>query len=119
MVTLLSPPPADLLPAVDVAVDRAATAMTDAQRGDGTAERDGAQLRYAHRHEAVGEGGVDEVLVRRHPEDLGGAGLGEREVFGKMETARDRLVQQVEFDLQRRAEEVPVAEFEALAAQLS
>lgn len=35
MATLLSPPPAELLPAVDVAVDRAAAAMTDAQRGDG------------------------------------------------------------------------------------
>ena len=47
----------------------------DAQPGDRAAEGDRLQLRHDEGHQAVGQGRVDQVLVGRHPLDVGGAGL--------------------------------------------
>ena len=48
----------------------------DAQARDSAAEGDRAQLRHAHRHHPKGQRGIDQMLVRRHSENLGGACLG-------------------------------------------
>ena len=47
----------------------------DAEAGDRAAERDRPQLRDDERHQAVGQGRVDEVLVGAHALHVGGAGL--------------------------------------------
>ena len=48
----------------------------DAEAGHRTAERDGAQLRDDERHEPLGQGGRDEVLVRAHALDVRRPGRG-------------------------------------------
>ncbi len=47
----------------------------DAEPGDRSPERDGAQLRHHLRDEAARQRDVDEVLVGAHPLHVGGAGL--------------------------------------------
>jgi hypothetical protein len=57
---------------------RAAVAVRrrlDAQPGHRAAERDRLELRDDERHEPMTQRRVDEVLVRRHPEHVGGARL--------------------------------------------
>ena len=55
------------------------TSGLDAQPGQRAAEGDGLQLRHHERHQAVRQRGVDQVLVRRHAADVGGAGPGSTE----------------------------------------
>ncbi len=66
----------------------------DAQAGHGAAEGDGLELRHDVGHQAVRQGGVDEVLVGAHPLDVGGAGVGihgdDAREAGGVETGRRR-----------------------------
>ena len=48
----------------------------DAQPRHGPAQRDRLELRHDERRQSVGQGRVDQVLVRAHAGDIGGAGLG-------------------------------------------
>ena len=48
------------------------TCAFDSEPGHSAAQRDGLELWHAHRHQAVGQRGLDEVLVRGHAQDFGG-----------------------------------------------